>query len=114
MKDFIICFRPLNKLYFQSTENILVTAFSHPSVEGVVLWSFWDQQAWRGRHTSLVDGDEFKVGEKGWKDCEYVFKKKEERYEYDNLALTCGETCDCNDDGSYVSGTLILFVIILC
>ena len=58
-------------------------------------------------------GAEFKVGKKGWKGCKYVFKKKEEWYEDENLALTCGETCDCNNNGSYVSGTLILFVIIL-
>ena len=44
-------------------EAVMRTAFSSPSVQGLILWSFWSQSSWRGPYTSLVDGNEWKVGE---------------------------------------------------
>ena len=31
----------------------LRAAFSHPSVEGIILWGYWDQRHWRGRQGFL-------------------------------------------------------------
>ena len=42
-------------------EKILRTAYAHPAVEGVVLWTFWDRHAWK-KNASLFDGHKFKVG----------------------------------------------------
>jgi len=41
-------------------EDALRVAFSHPAVEGVLLWGFWNKTHWRP-HASLVDGDNFEV-----------------------------------------------------
>ena len=30
--------------------------FSHPAVEGVLLWGFWDQKMFKGKNWSLFDG----------------------------------------------------------
>lgn len=37
------------------------TAFAHPAVHGIVLWTFWDKHAWK-KNTPLFHGHEFTVG----------------------------------------------------
>ena len=45
--------------------NILFNCYfciaSHPSVEGVLFWGFWDRRHWRGADASLVDGGNLTV-----------------------------------------------------
>ena len=41
-------------------EDILRLYFSHASVEGIMLWGFWDQAHWRP-DAALVNGDNFDV-----------------------------------------------------
>ena len=41
----------------RALEHIMRTAFSHPSVDGIVLWAFWSKAAWRGRDTALINDD---------------------------------------------------------
>lgn len=38
-------------------EWFLRAAFSHPSVEGIVLWGFWEGSHWRGGDAALVNQD---------------------------------------------------------
>ncbi|XP_057304862.1 uncharacterized protein LOC130641875 [Hydractinia symbiolongicarpus] len=40
-------------------EIIMRVAFSHPAVQGMVFWSFWDKHSWRGNNTCLFEGDNF-------------------------------------------------------
>ena len=40
-------------------ENALITYFSHPAVEGVILWGFWDE--FSDPDSSLVNGNYFYV-----------------------------------------------------
>ena len=43
-------------------DNVLHMFFSHPSIEGIILWGFWDQVHDLGvNHGSFVDGDNFVV-----------------------------------------------------
>ena len=44
-------------------ETVMRSAFSTPSVQGMVLWSFWNYSSWRGPYTSLVDGNDWQVRE---------------------------------------------------
>ncbi|XP_068725993.1 uncharacterized protein [Montipora capricornis] len=48
-----------------SLEVIMRSAFSNPSVQGLILWSFWNQSSWRGPYTALVDGNEWKINAAG-------------------------------------------------
>jgi GH35 family endo-1,4-beta-xylanase len=38
-------------------ENLYRTAFSHPSVEGIIMWGFWERVHWRGREAAIVNDD---------------------------------------------------------
>ena len=38
-------------------ETALRALYGHPSVEGILLWGFWDQSHWRGEKAALVKGD---------------------------------------------------------
>ncbi|XP_029184845.2 endo-1,4-beta-xylanase 3-like isoform X1 [Acropora millepora] len=49
----------------ESLEVIMRSAFSNPSVQGLILWSFWNQSSWRGPYTSLVDGNEWRINAAG-------------------------------------------------
>jgi len=42
-------------------ETVMRSAFSTPSVQGLILWSFWNYSSWRGPYTSLVDGNDWEV-----------------------------------------------------
>ena len=42
-------------------ETVMRSAFSTPSVQGLILWSFWNYSSWRGPYTSLVDGNNWEV-----------------------------------------------------
>lgn len=44
-------------------ETVMRSAFSTPSVQGLILWSFWNYSSWRGPYTSLVDGNDWEVRE---------------------------------------------------
>lgn len=48
-----------------SLEVIMRSAFSNPSVQGLILWSFWNQSSWRGPYSALVDGNEWKINAAG-------------------------------------------------
>ena len=41
-------------------EDALRLYFSHPAVEGILLWGFWNKRHWRP-DASLVDGDNFQA-----------------------------------------------------
>ncbi len=38
-------------------ETLYRTAFSHPSVEGILMWGFWANAHWRGADASIVNAD---------------------------------------------------------
>jgi hypothetical protein len=38
-------------------EDFYRTAFSHPAVEAIVLWGFWERAHWIGRDAALVAAD---------------------------------------------------------
>lgn len=38
-------------------ENLYRMAFSHPSVEGIMMWGFWAGDHWRGSDAAIVDQD---------------------------------------------------------
>ncbi|KAL9951438.1 hypothetical protein ACROYT_G044099 [Oculina patagonica] len=46
-------------------EIVMRSAFSTPSVQGLILWSFWNYSSWRGPYTSLVDGNDWKINAAG-------------------------------------------------
>ncbi|ELU01901.1 hypothetical protein CAPTEDRAFT_54703, partial [Capitella teleta] len=48
------------------TEDALRLFFSHPAVEGIVLWTFWDGAS-QYADTALVDGDDFEENAAGKK-----------------------------------------------
>ena len=50
-------------------------AFSHPSIEGLLFWGFWDQRHWRGKQASLVDGHNFVMNAAGKKYRDLVFNQ---------------------------------------
>ena len=41
-------------------ENVMRIYFSHPAVEGVILWGFWDQRHWRPE-AAIATGNDVKV-----------------------------------------------------
>ena len=43
-------------------EKALKALYSHPSVEGILFWGFWDQAHWRGEKAALVSGNDLHVG----------------------------------------------------
>ncbi|XP_035667840.1 endo-1,4-beta-xylanase 1-like [Branchiostoma floridae] len=45
-------------------EDAMRAAFSHPAVEGLLIWGFWDQAHWRP-DAALVNGDNFQLNEAG-------------------------------------------------
>ena len=38
-------------------EKFFRVAFSHPAVEGISIWGFWENRHWRGAESALVDAD---------------------------------------------------------
>ncbi|KAK7104675.1 uncharacterized protein [Littorina saxatilis] len=42
-------------------EMALSALFSHPAVEGIMLWGFWDKFSWRGEAGALVKGDHLEL-----------------------------------------------------
>ncbi len=38
-------------------ENLYRIAFSHPNVEGILMWGFWADRHWRDDHAAIVDKD---------------------------------------------------------
>ncbi|XP_066273254.1 uncharacterized protein [Branchiostoma lanceolatum] len=65
-------------------EDGLRAAFSHPGVEGVLLWGFWDQAHWKP-DAALVNGDNFQINEAGRRWQRLVFNDWRT-----NLSLTDG------------------------
>ncbi|XP_078686187.1 uncharacterized protein LOC144918926 [Branchiostoma floridae x Branchiostoma belcheri] len=53
-------------------EDALRVAFSHPAVEGIMLWGFWNETHWKP-HASLVDGGNFEINEAGHRWHQLVF-----------------------------------------
>ena len=41
--------------------EMLTLYFSHPAIEGIMLWGFWDGTYFEDRHAELVEGDDFVV-----------------------------------------------------
>ncbi|XP_046546492.1 endo-1,4-beta-xylanase 3-like [Haliotis rubra] len=66
-----------------STENIradwydtaLRMLFSHPDVEGIILWGFWDLHHWRGKEAALVNGPNFHVNAAGKRYIDLLYKE---------------------------------------
>ncbi|CAH1253915.1 Hypp1269 [Branchiostoma lanceolatum] len=65
-------------------EDAMRAAFSHPAVEGVLIWGFWDQAHWRP-NAALVNGDHFGINEAGRRWQRLVFNDWRT-----NLSLTDG------------------------
>jgi endo-1,4-beta-xylanase len=40
-----------------SLEKLYRIAFSHPAVEGILMWGFWADRHWRGADAAIVDSD---------------------------------------------------------
>merc|ERR1711990_1407543 len=55
--------------------HFLRAAFSHESVEGIMLWGYWDQRHWRGKEASLADGPNLTLNAAGKKYRDLVFRK---------------------------------------
>ena len=43
------------------TVTIFLYSFSHPGVEGLLFWGFWEKQHWKGADAALVNGDSMTV-----------------------------------------------------
>lgn len=41
----------------ENLENLYRIAFSHPAVEGIIMWGFWAGNHWRGQDAAIVDHD---------------------------------------------------------
>ncbi|RXE57948.1 endo-1,4-beta-xylanase [Acetivibrio mesophilus] len=41
----------------ENLENLYRIAFSHPSVDGVIMWGYWAGVHWRGQDAAIVDQD---------------------------------------------------------
>jgi endo-1,4-beta-xylanase len=41
-------------------DEVLHIALSHPKIEGVIFWGFWDKAMWR-KESALCTGDSFAV-----------------------------------------------------
>eukprot|EP00058_Branchiostoma_floridae_P015725 XP_002601213.1 hypothetical protein BRAFLDRAFT_81989 [Branchiostoma floridae] len=65
-------------------EDAMRAAFSHPAVEGLLIWGFWDQAHWRP-NAALVNGDHFSINEAGRRWQRLVFSDWRT-----NLSLTDG------------------------
>ncbi|XP_019627089.1 PREDICTED: uncharacterized protein LOC109471978 [Branchiostoma belcheri] len=65
-------------------EDGLRAFFSHPAVEGVLLWGFWDQSHWKP-DAAIVNGDNFQINEAGRRWQRLVFNDWRT-----NLSLTDG------------------------
>ena len=53
----------------------LRAAFSHESVEGIILWGYWDQRHWKGKEASLADGPALTLNAAGNKYRDLVFRE---------------------------------------
>ena len=51
----------------------LRAAFSHESVEGIILWGYWDQRHWKGKEASLADGPALTLNAAGQKYRDLIF-----------------------------------------
>ena len=49
--------QPDEDLRADALETFFRSAFSHPSVEGIILWGFWAGSHWKGPDAALVDSD---------------------------------------------------------
>ena len=46
----------------EAIEDAMHVYFSHPAVEGILMWGFWNKSLGLGdKFASLVDGDDFEV-----------------------------------------------------
>lgn len=71
-------------------ETVLRLFFSHPSVEGIVFWGFWDHHT-LDRTSSLADGPDVVLNEAGHR---YLHLVKEEWSTHVNMSLTSGPQFD--------------------
>merc|ERR1712176_382944 len=53
----------------------LRAAFSRESVEGIILWGYWDQRHWKGKEASLADGPSLTLNAAGNKYRDLVFRE---------------------------------------
>ena len=53
----------------------LRAAFSHESVEGIILWGYWDQRHWKGKEASLADGPALTLNAAGLKYRDLIFRE---------------------------------------
>lgn len=44
----------------EQMEDALRLCFSHPNIEGIIFWGFWDQKMWR-KQSALASGANFEV-----------------------------------------------------
>ncbi|PVD26374.1 hypothetical protein C0Q70_14048 [Pomacea canaliculata] len=56
-------------------EAALTALYSHPSVEGILFWGFWDKAHWRGDSAALVAGDNVQLTAAGRRVLE-LFEKR--------------------------------------
>lgn len=51
------CVHPDPEQRAAALENLYRAAYSHPSVQGILMWGFWAKSHWRGPDAALVDED---------------------------------------------------------
>ncbi|XP_046370598.2 endo-1,4-beta-xylanase 3-like [Haliotis rufescens] len=56
-------------------DTALRIMFSHPDVEGIILWGFWDEYHWRGPDAALVDGPQFNINAAGKRYIDLLYKE---------------------------------------
>nr|KAG5687547.1 hypothetical protein BaRGS_013649 [Batillaria attramentaria] len=71
-------------------ETVLRAFFSHPSVDGIVFWGFWDHHV-VNKLSSLVDGAHMQINEAGQR---YLHLTKEEWSTHVNKSLSAGTSFD--------------------
>ncbi|XP_046546463.1 endo-1,4-beta-xylanase 3-like [Haliotis rubra] len=56
-------------------DTALRMLFSHPGVEGIILWGFWDVHHWRGPDAALVNGPQFHINAAGKRYIDLLYKE---------------------------------------
>ncbi|XP_067664773.1 uncharacterized protein [Haliotis asinina] len=56
-------------------ETALRVLFSHPAVEGIILWGFWGPDHWRGPDAALVSGNNFQFNAAGKRYIDLLYKE---------------------------------------
>ncbi|KAK6179071.1 hypothetical protein SNE40_011513 [Patella caerulea] len=56
-------------------DNALRVLFSHPTVEGIILWDFYGPEHWRGKNAGLVSDQDYRVNPAGKHYIDLIYKE---------------------------------------